>query len=260
MDWRAAREKTAPNPEESSLLWTRCPYATYGLAFGNRRRGDNVKHLARKWRPDFRNFCPEKIGDPREQLPLVHALAALHMRIQNARGRARQHLHRVEIYRAFERRRPVDQHAQFTHDAEYAIRDLIDALFVRASQIAALHRDGCLAACDRRIRTVDRTSRVGWAAVVNHNVIDAEGQRDALDRPVERRISGHRLVNIRAQRLVAIAAMQIEHAIRAIDHFRSNGMCDAFGDGAIGPAGIATVEVLPIDRAEVHGPPQKRRH
>ncbi len=37
-------------------------------------------------------------------------------------------------------------------------------------------------------------------------------------------------------------------------------MGDAFGDRSIGPAGIAAVEILPVHGAEVHRPPEKRRH
>src|SRR4029453_1171082 len=108
------------------------------------------------------------------------------------------------------------------------------------------------AAGGRGGRTVDRVGRVGGAFRVHNDAVESEGQRQfprffdhffpaGIDVPIA----------VRPQRLVAVAAMDVQHVIRAFDDFSGDLIGDALGDRTISLARIDAVEVFAVHRRVV---------
>ena len=124
----------------------------------------------------------------------------------------------VDPHRRRDRRRAVVAHAQMPQHAGDAALDERDRCPRPTAPrppvsvvIAGLPR--VIAVFDK----IHRRCRIGRPLVVDDDAIEAEGERQRAARVGHCRIAGRDPVRVRPQRLVAVAAVQVEHVRRARD-------------------------------------------
>ena len=97
--------------------------------------------------------------------------------------------------------------------------------------------------------------------VIDHDVIVAPGERHLLrDRVHARAHPEAAPVGVGAQRLVAVARMDVDEVIGAVDDLPGDHRGDALRDGPVRFPRVDAIQVRPIERTVVNGAAEERRH